>query len=75
MIDPYLKQVHEAVSYIKDKAKNFSPRVALTLGSGLNKLADLIEPVATIPYADIPHFPVATVPGHEGKMILGLLEG
>jgi len=75
MIDPYIKHVHEAVSYIQSKTKHFAPTVALTLGSGLNTLADLIEPVATIPYADIPHFPIATVPGHEGKMILGILEG
>ncbi len=75
MTDPYIKDVHEAVSYIQSKIKDFSPKVALTLGSGLNKLADLIEPVAIIPYADIPHFPVATVPGHDGKMIVGFLEG
>lgn len=75
MADPYLKDVHEAVTYIRSRIKKFSPKVTLTLGSGLNKLADLIEPVATIPYADIPHFPVAAVPGHEGKMIVGLLEG
>ena len=75
MADQYLKDVHEAVTYIQSRIKDFSPKIALTLGSGLNKLADLIEPVATIPYGDIPHFPVATVPGHEGKMIVGLLVG
>jgi purine-nucleoside phosphorylase len=73
--DTYIKQIHESTSFVQSKLKNFSPRVALTLGSGLNKLADLIKPVAIIPYSDIPHFPLSTVPGHEGKMILGTLEG
>lgn len=72
-MDPYVKHVHEAVTYIKKF--NFSPTVAVTLGSGLNKLADLIKPVAKIPYSDIPHFPTLTVPGHEGSLILGTLEG
>jgi purine nucleoside phosphorylase len=75
--DIYIRQVNEAVSYVIShiKKKSFIPRVALTLGSGLNKLADLIQPIAVIPYKNIPHFPVATVPGHEGTMILGYLEG
>ncbi len=75
--DSYVASVQEAVLFIQEKIKepNFKPHVAITLGSGLGKLSGLIEPVATIPYADIPHFPVATVPGHEGKMIIGLLEG
>lgn len=73
----YVAHVHQAELYIRKKivSKNFSPNVALTLGSGLNKLADLIDPVAKIPYKDIPHFPVATVPGHEGIVIAGYLEG
>lgn len=75
--DPYVISVNAAVSFVqkKLKGKNFSPRVALTLGSGLNKLADLIGPIAIIPYKDIPHFPISTVPGHEGTMILGYLKG
>jgi purine-nucleoside phosphorylase len=75
MNDPYVDQVNEAVAYIQSKAKDFSPKVAITLGSGLGKLASLIVPVAEIAYADIPHFPSLTVPGHEGKLILGMLEG
>lgn len=77
--DEYVLQVGEAASFIRQVIKannlNFSPHVAVTLGSGLGKLADLIEPVATIPYVDIPHFPRTTVPGHEGTLIAGYLEG
>lgn len=73
----YVKHVNEAVTFIHKCIgdETFSPRVALTLGSGLNKLADLIEPVAKISYKDIPHFPTLTVPGHEGTLIAGYLEG
>lgn len=77
MSDIYVKQVNEAVLFIRKKigSKNFSPKVALTLGSGLNKLANLIDPVVKIPYKNIPHFPISTVPGHEGTLIAGYLEG
>ncbi len=76
MNDPYISQVQEAALFIQKKmGPTFTPKVALTLGSGLNKLADLIQPVAAILYSEIPHFPQSTVPGHEGKMILGTLEG
>jgi purine-nucleoside phosphorylase len=73
--DTYISNVNEATDFIRSRIKDFSPRVAVTLGSGLNKLANLIDPVATIPYADIPHFPTLTVPGHEGVIIAGDLEG
>lgn len=77
MKNPYIQHIHEATVFIRKKitVKNFSPNIALTLGSGLNKLADLIDPVAKIPYKDIPYFPVSTVPGHEGTLIAGYLEG
>ena len=75
--DMYIDNVERAADFVrKHYSKNkFSPVVALTLGSGLNKLADLIKPVAVIPYKDIPHFPISTVPGHEGTLIAGYLEG
>ncbi|OGG28985.1 hypothetical protein A2971_05040 [Candidatus Gottesmanbacteria bacterium RIFCSPLOWO2_01_FULL_46_21] len=59
----------------KLRSKRFTPRVALTLGSGLEKLASLIKPVAIIPYGAIPHYPASTVAGHEGILIAGYLEG
>ncbi len=51
------------------------PRVGLILGSGLNPLADVVENGVAIPYSDIPHFPVTTVEGHAGRLIVGWLEG
>jgi purine-nucleoside phosphorylase len=51
------------------------PRVGLILGSGLNPLAEVVADGVVIPYGEIPHFPVATVEGHVGQLIVGRLEG
>ena len=50
------------------------PRVGLILGSGFNPLADAVEDSVAIPYSKIPHFPVSTVEGHLGRLLLGQLE-
>jgi purine-nucleoside phosphorylase len=49
--------------------------VGLVLGSGLGRLADEVEDATAIPYGDIPGFPVSTVHGHRGEIVVGLLEG
>jgi purine-nucleoside phosphorylase len=49
------------------------PRVALILGSGLGDLADEIESPVVVPFARIPHFPLSTVAGHVGEVVLGNL--
>jgi len=54
---------------------DFSPLAGITLGTGLSDLAQAIEPVARIPYAEIPGFPVSTVQSHAGELILGRLAG
>ncbi|HPT78947.1 MAG TPA: purine-nucleoside phosphorylase [Candidatus Atribacteria bacterium] len=69
-----IKAIDEAKRYIADKA-NIRPELGLILGSGLGDLADEIEAPVAIPYADIPHFPVSTVEGHAGRLVLGTLEG
>lgn len=76
-IDTYVTQVAEAAQYIRTHIKQpgFSPLVALVLGSGLGKLAELVEPVCRLPYTSIPYFPQTTVPGHDGTLIAGYLEG
>jgi purine-nucleoside phosphorylase len=52
-----------------------SPDVAIILGTGLGGLAAEIDVLATIPYADIPHFPLSTVESHSGRLIFGHLAG
>lgn len=51
------------------------PAAALILGSGLGGLADRIENVTRVPFAEIPGFPSATVEGHAGVLIAGMLSG
>lgn len=51
------------------------PRVGLILGSGLNALAESVEQADIILYTDLPHFAAATVEGHVGRLLLGILEG
>lgn len=70
----YMDKIKEAVEYIKDKTKNV-PTVGLILGSGLGSLADRIENSVVIKYEDIPSFPVSTVEGHAGQLVIGELSG
>lgn len=53
------------------KKVNFTPEVALILGSGLGDYADDIKVEAELDYHELDGFPVSTVPGHQGKYIFG----
>lgn len=67
-------KIKESAEFIRKKTL-FVPDIGMILGSGLGDIAEDIEKAAEISYADIPHFPVSTVAGHAGKMIIGKLEG
>jgi purine-nucleoside phosphorylase len=69
-----LVQVSESVEFLRIKA-DIQPQIGIVLGTGLGGLADRIQAVAIIPYGEIPHFPVPTVPSHMGRMIFGSLAG
>jgi purine-nucleoside phosphorylase len=69
-----MKRLDKTVDYLKDKVDEV-PEIAIILGSGLGRLAELIEGKQEFPYEDIPHFPQTTVVGHEGKLIFGTLNG
>ena len=60
--------------FILGKSK-YKPQIGLILGSGLGSLADLIEDPEYYPYEELPNFPVSTVQGHEGRLVIGKLEG
>lgn len=63
----------QAAQAIKKLAPNFTPEIGIILGSGLGSLAnDLSNPIK-IPYHQIPGFPVSTVQGHQGQLVLGFL--
>ncbi|MBQ3845034.1 MAG: purine-nucleoside phosphorylase [Bacteroidales bacterium] len=70
-----LEKILETVDFIKSKTNGFEPEVGIVLGSGLGGLVNVIDTQYAISYKDIPNFPVSTVHGHEGKLILGTLSG
>ncbi|MBL0515618.1 xanthosine phosphorylase [Aeromonas caviae] len=69
--DPVLN----AVATILARKPGFAPRAAMILGSGLGVLADALEEKVTIPYEELDGFPVSTVAGHSGELVLGKLHG
>jgi purine-nucleoside phosphorylase len=69
-----ITQLDETVAYIREITDS-DAKVGLVLGSGLGDLANDIIIEHTIPYADIPHFPVSTVKGHSGKLLFGKVNG
>jgi len=69
-----MDMIKQAASYIASKT-NVRPKLGLILGSGLGVLAKEIEQAVAIPYAEIPGFPVSTVAGHEGQLVIGSLNG
>ena len=70
-----MKQYQEAANYIKGKIGNIEPKIAIILGSGLGVLSEEITEKIVIPYKEIPNFPVSTVSGHAGELIIGKLQG
>ncbi|QAY66221.1 purine-nucleoside phosphorylase [Paenibacillus protaetiae] len=66
--------IQEAAQYIREQI-TIQPEVGLILGSGLGILGDHLEDAVSIPYHDIPHFPVSTVEGHAGELMVGTLNG
>ena len=58
---------------ILERRPDFKPKLGIILGSGLASIADKITDSISIPYTDLPGFPVSSVIGHHGKMILGYL--
>lgn len=62
--------MQNTISYIQNKI-NFTPKVGIILGTGLNSLADMVENPIVIPYSEIPGFKVSTAPSHAGKLVLG----
>src|SRR4051794_38668304 len=69
-----LKEYDESAQAILGKTPH-RPAIGLVLGSGLSALAEAVEEATILPYAEIPHFPVSTVAGHAGRLVIGKLAG
>lgn len=74
-MDPRMKIINEAESFLRKKLNGIQPEIGVVLGSGLGKFGDQIEPIVTIPYKDIPNFVTSTAMGHKGNFIIGKVSG
>ncbi len=69
-----IRQLQETARFIKNIYPH-EPDAGIVLGSGIGNLVKEIKVEKEIDYSDIPHFPVATVKGHTGKLIFGSVNG
>ncbi len=67
-------EISAAADFIRQRTQR-RPKIGLILGSGLNPLAEAIESPDVILTGDIPHWPISTVQGHAGRLVIGELEG
>ncbi len=66
------EKIRTARDYIQARTR-IQPQLAVILGSGLGALADEVEVDAAFPYGEIPGFPISTVAGHAGQLVVGSL--
>jgi len=68
-----MQQLQDATSFLIQQTNSFAPDFGIILGTGLGGLVKDIEVQYSIPYEEIPHFPVSTVESHSGRLIFGFL--
>ena len=66
------EKIQETASWLRSRL-NVLPTTAIVLGTGLGRLAEEINVTQSFAYSDIPNFPLSTVEGHSGRLILGRL--
>ncbi len=69
-----IEKIKQTVAFISERTA-FEPEVGIILGTGLGGLVNHIEIAHSLPYNEIPNFPVSTVEGHAGRLIFGTLGG
>ncbi len=69
-----LELIDRVAGAIRSRIK-IQPEFGLILGTGLGGLADSIQDAVVIPYGDLPDWPISTVQGHAGRLVVGYLEG
>lgn len=73
-LSPLRQQINESLAIIRSKT-SMKPEIGIILGTGLGGLVKEIEVETILDYGSIPHFPIATVETHQGKLIFGMLAG
>jgi purine-nucleoside phosphorylase len=69
-----LAEIDQAADFLRTRLTAL-PRIGLILGTGLGSLADDVENPMILPYSEIPSWPLSTVQGHKGRLVLGKLAG
>lgn len=69
-----LQEISQSVAYIQSKT-SVKPEIGIILGTGLGALVNDLEIIDSLPYEEIPNFPVSTVESHSGRLIFASLEG
>lgn len=70
----HVKQIEACTAHLQSLLP-FQPRTVIQLGTGLGDFVSRLDTRLVVPYAEIPHFPRATVESHRGNLVLGYLEG
>lgn len=70
-----LHQIEETATFLTQATQGFEPEIGIILGTGLGSLVNDIDIEYAVDYTDIPHFPIATVEFHSGKLYFGTLSG
>jgi purine-nucleoside phosphorylase len=70
----YYDKVKEAADAVRARVREL-PQVGIVLGSGLGEFAASLQNAVTLPYAELPHWPVSRVIGHEGRLSVGSAAG
>jgi purine-nucleoside phosphorylase len=72
---PLYEQLQVSVAAIRATIGSRRPTVGLVLGSGLGGFADQLRAPMAIDYGDVPHFPVSSIEGHAGRLVIGDMGG
>ncbi len=73
--DDLAGMIQRAAAAVRQRIGGRQPEIAIVLGSGMGYLAERVEDAVRIGYADIPGFPLPTVQGHGGELVVGRLAG
>jgi purine-nucleoside phosphorylase len=68
-----LDQIDRIADFVRSKT-TYHPQVGIILGSGLGALAASVEFATIVPYTEIPEWPISTVIGHQGHLVIGKFE-
>ena len=70
----YYEHVKQAADAIRSRIREV-PQIAIVLGSGLGEFANALTDAVSMPYGDLPNWPVSNVIGHEGRLVIGTSRG